>query len=321
MPKPTIEVQRTAWGVREEILPVLAAAKSGKLLAATDAEAREQIEALEALFAATRGQRVTGGIAVITLTGIILPEPSFFSFLFGGGGGLRQFRAELREALANDDIGSILIDVDSPGGAVDLVPETAAELRAARGIKPIVAIANTAAASAAYWIASQADELVVTPSGQVGSIGVFAVHEDWSGFNEQFGVAPTYISAGRFKTERNPDAPLGDEALAAWQQIVDEYYDMFVADVAAGRGASEDDVRAGFGEGRMVTAKRAVELGMADRVDTFEGTVARMIGGPGAGSDALASLPHAEDTTRPEPPEPKTPDLAERARIAGVLIG
>jgi hypothetical protein len=64
------------------------------------------------------------------------------------------------------------------------------------------------AASAAYWIAAQADELVVTPSGFVGSIGTYAIHEDWSKFNEDFGVLPTYISAGKYKTEGNPDEPL-----------------------------------------------------------------------------------------------------------------
>lgn len=223
----------------------------------------------------------TGGVQVITLRGLITPRGSFLSLLFGGGGGLQAFRSQLREALHNDEVGSILIDVDSPGGSTDLLTETAAEIREARGDKPIVAISNTIAASAAYWIASQADELVVTPSGEVGSIGVFAVHEDWSQFNESFGVLPTYIAAGKYKTEGNPDEPLDDAAKAALQATIDEFYGLFVDDVAAGRGVTSQVVRDDFGEGRMVTAKRAVSLGMADRVESFEATVARLTGARG----------------------------------------
>ena len=194
-------------------------------------------EVQAAVDAATSAREVpvTGGVAVLSLRGLITPKPSLMSLLFGGGGGgLMGFRASLREVLGNDDITGIVIDVDSPGGLVDLVPETADELRAAG--KPTVAVANTMAASAAYWIASAADELVVTPSGDVGSIGVFMVHDDWSGFNERLGVQPTYIYAGQYKTEGNPDEPLTDEAKAEFQREVDEIYDTFVGAVAKGRG-------------------------------------------------------------------------------------
>src|SRR5207237_10294998 len=121
-------------------------------------------------------------------------------------------------------------------------PDPAPEPRAARGAKPITAAVNTMAASAAYWLASQADEVVITPSGLAGSIGVYLVHEDWSAANAQMGIDVTYISAGRFKTEANPDEPLSEDAKAALQAEVDDLYSLFVTDVATGRNPSERPV-------------------------------------------------------------------------------
>lgn len=152
-----------------------------------------------------------------------------------------------------------------------------------------MAIANHLAASAAYWIGSAADELVVTPSGEVGAIGVFAAHEDISKSLEMEGIAISLISAGKYKTEGNPYEPLSDEARAAIQAEVDGYYDMFVKAVARNRGVKPADVRGGFGEGRVVRAQQAVSLGMADRIATLDETIERLQRGsarkPGASAD------------------------------------
>lgn len=260
------------WAVRPDMLGRIAAVlrEPGMRMAPTSADG------LKAAADASASEEKPGGVAVIPLHGLITPRASLIGMLFGGGGGLEAFRENLKAALASKDVSQIVLDVDSPGGSTDLVNETAAEVRAARQVKPITAVANTMAASAAYDIAAQANELVVTPSGDVGSIGVFAVHEDWSGFNEQFGVEPTYVSAGKFKTELNPDSPLSEEGRKDLQAAVDYHYDLFLHDVAAGRGVSVDTVRNGFGEGRVVTAGEALSLGMVDRVDTLEGTLSRM---------------------------------------------
>lgn len=214
------------------------------------------------------------GIAILSLSGVIMPKPSWLLSFFGGTD-LASFKADLEAAVANPKIAGIMMNVDSPGGMVEQVPETAAMIRAAREVKPVIAIANTDAASAAYWLASQADELVVTPSGRAGSIGVYSAHEDISGWQEQQGIKTTLISAGEHKTEGNPYEPLSEEAAAAMQDTVDSYYDMFVADVAAGRGVSEKTVRTGYGQGRMLTAGDALAAGMVDRIDTLDGTLSR----------------------------------------------
>lgn len=261
---------------------------------------------------------VRGASAVIPLRGVITPAGSLLSLLFGGGlGGLQGFRASLREALASDEVSTIVLDVDSPGGLVDLVTETAAEVRAAREQKPIIAVANTLIASAAYWLAAQADEVVVTPSGDVGSIGVYMVHEDWSAANAAIGVEPTYIAAGRYKTEGNPDEPLSDEARAAMQASVDDLFDLFVEDVAAGRGTTPDAVRNGYGEGRVLRARAAVAAGLADSVASFEETFQRVArarqGARRADSSDATRMMAASDN--PEPNGTEVPEEV-RARIA-----
>ena len=246
------------------------------------------------------------GVAVVSLRGAISPRSSFLMALFGGGSGsLAQFVTDLSGAAADDEVKSIIIDIDSPGGIVDQVPETAAKMREIREAsgKPIVAIANTMACSAAYWLASQADEVVVTPSGELGSIGVYSLHRDVSVAAEQAGIKHTLIHAGKYKVEGNPYEPLSDEALSAEQDVVDDYYGMFISDVATGRGVKAKDVREGYGEGRSLTAERAVKAGLADRVATLPDTVSRLASGrPRLRRAALAAVdqPAAQSYTRDE---------------------
>ena len=228
-------------------------------------------------------------VAVLPLVGVIIPRADFFTEA-SGGVSVQRFTQRFRQALADPEVGSIVIDVDSPGGQVSGVEELSREIFDARGQKPITAVANSLAASAAYWIATAADELLVTPSGEAGSIGVLAMHEDISRWLDEQGLAISLISAGKYKTEGNPFEPLSEEARAAIQGRVDEYYDMFIAAVARNRGVKRSDVRGGFGEGRVVGAKEAVSLGMADRVATLDETVNRMLSGRSRRRAAAADL-------------------------------
>lgn len=213
-----------------------------------------------------------GHLGVLPLQGVIMPRAGLMA-QSSGAVSLEQWMKDFRSMMADPDIGSILLDIDSPGGDVTGIPEAAAEIRAAREDKPIHAIANSMAASAGYWLASQANTVAVTPSGWVGSIGVYSAHEDLSQFMENEGVKTTFISAGKYKVEGNPYEPLSDEARAHIQSQVDDYYSMFVNDVAKGRGVTASVVRKEYGEGRMLLAKPAKDAGMVDSVDTFGGAV------------------------------------------------
>jgi signal peptide peptidase SppA len=221
-----------------------------------------------------------GTVAVLPVYGTITQKGGgLLDSLMGSGTSTERFGAMFSQVMADDTVKAVVLDVDSPGGSVFGVPELADTIFKARGSKPIIAVANSLAASAAYWLASQADQIIVSPSSEVGSIGVYALHEDISKMAEDMGVKVTLISAGQYKTEGNEFEPLSDEARTAIQSRVDDYYGMFVKAVARGRGVSETAVRGGFGEGRVVGAVEAVKLGMADKVGTLADTLKRFTGG------------------------------------------
>lgn len=250
----------------------------------------EEIEARIGSGPSRRDASRQGSVAVIPIYGVLVPRADMFTQM-SGGTSVERLRATLREAVADPDVSQILLNVDSPGGQTDLIQEFAADIRAARQKKPVTAVANTKAASAAYHLASQADELVVTPSGHVGSIGVFAAHDDVSAMQEKLGVKTTLVSAGKYKTEASPYEPLSDEARAHIQELVDEHYATFTADVAKGRKVSVETVRNGFGEGRMLSAKQALKEGMVDRIDTLEATLRRLGSAPPKPSPDPAPAP------------------------------
>lgn len=221
-------------------------------------------------------QRV-GAVAVLPLHGLITHRLSAVANMSGPGStSTLDFGAAFDSAVAREDIDSILIDVDSPGGTVTGTNALAGKIFAARGTKPIVAISHGMMASAAYYIASAADEIVQTADAFTGSIGVYTVHVDRSGMDSQMGIKRTIVSAGKHKAEGSDTAPLSDEARDGLQRSVDQAYDLFVSAVARHRGVSAAEVRDGFGEGRAVFGKEAVEVGLADRVATFEETVDRL---------------------------------------------
>lgn len=261
-------VQALPWAILPEKLAVIR-----EILVLRANGQRLTPEEIKAEMEAARGDRqiVTGGqaIAVIPVVGTLIPRGNMMTEM-SGAASVQRLQAQFRTALSDPEVGSIVLDIDSPGGQVGGIEEFATEIYQARGQKRIVAVANTLAASAAYWLASAAGELVVTPSGEVGSIGVFALHQDVSAALDKLGVRMTLISAGKYKTEGNPFEPLGEEARAAAQTRVNDYYQMFSAAVARGRGVSQADVVSGFGEGRVVGADEAVRLGMADRVATID---------------------------------------------------
>jgi signal peptide peptidase SppA len=151
----------------------------------------------------------------------------------------------------------------------------AARIRAARGSKPIVAVSDSLCCSAAYWLASQTDEVIVAPSSMTGSIGVFAVHTELSKMDAELGITNTIIRAGKYKAETTDMEPLTEEAKGHIQSDVDYFYSMFINDVARGRGVSSQAVLGGFGEGRALVAEEALAAGLADSVGTLDDAIMR----------------------------------------------
>lgn len=268
-------VGRTVWAMHPEslvtILNIVQERREGKRPSAAEIRARigQPSETREAAEPESK-------IAVIPVTGTIAPRMQLMGNVSSAGTSIESLQEDFADAVADQNVSAIVFDIDSPGGSVDLVPEFAAQILAARGTKPIVAVANTFAASAAYWIAAACEEISVSPSGQVGSIGVYTSHTDQSGADKMDGLKTTLISAGKYKVEGNPYEPLSKEAQSEMQRRIDAYYDMFIGAVADGRGTTDEDVLENFGQGRMSMAQDAVDAGMADHVETFAQTIARL---------------------------------------------
>lgn len=234
---------------------------------------------LEAIAGDNRKQRTAapiGSVGVLPVIGVISQRMDLITE-FSGGTSTERLGREFDAMIKDPDISAIVMDIDSPGGNYYGTPEIARRIFEARGRKPIVAQVNSMAGSAAYWIASAADEVVVTPSGDLGSVGVLAVHYDMSEANAQEGIKPTYIHYGKYKVEGNSDYPLSAEAQDEIQRRVNEAGETFVAALAKYRGVGQSVVRNQYGQGRMFGANEAIERGMADRVDTLENTINRLI--------------------------------------------
>ncbi|WP_247539094.1 S49 family peptidase [Ralstonia pseudosolanacearum] len=191
--------------------------------------------------------------------------------------GLASYTAigdQLDAALADPGVAAILLDVDSPGGESSGVFDLADRIRAAAAMKPIWAVANDMAFSAAYALASAASRVFVSRTGGVGSIGVIAMHVDQSVKDAKDGIHYTAVFAGARKNDLNPHAPITDEAQAQLQAEVSRIYGLFVATVASYRGLSAEAVTAT--EAGLFFGQDAVAAGLADTVGTFEDALAQL---------------------------------------------
>lgn len=253
----------------------------------TDAEIRARIGTVAEDEAPTA--RRQGLVAVVPIYGVIAHRTFEAS---SGMTSTELIGRWLQRAVADDEVGQIVLDISSPGGMVSGTPELAAQIFAARKVKPITAIANAQACSAAYWLGSQASSFSVIPSGEVGSIGVYMMAEDWSEHLAKEGIKITPISAGDHKLEGNWWEPMTDEARAHFQAQVDATYGDFLKAVARGRGVTVSEVKKAFGGGRVYDADEAKTRGMVDRIETLDELLARLTRGPkrSGGSRAEADL-------------------------------
>jgi signal peptide peptidase SppA len=296
-------VASTPWAILpdklSEILSVLAFRAAGHEFT------REEIEARIGARSSSGGPSSGKGVAVIPIRGVIAHRMGAMDES-SGGVSAERITAMVNSAAADASVGTIVLDVDSPGGTVPGVPEAADAVFAAREQKQIIAVANSTMASAAYWIASQAHEIVGIPSAlnpSIGSIGAFFVHQDLSAALEKEGVKMTLISAGKYKTEGNPFEPLTDEYKARLQGLADQAYASFVSAVARGRGVSKAAIKGGYGEGRALSSQDALAAGLIDRIATMDETIAGLVGassrsGLRAEDDALSLLAATVDADR-----------------------
>lgn len=253
----------------------------------------EEVEAIVAARDAKKGPRkadyeMRGSTAVIPITGVIAKHASQVNDVSQPQGtATTTVSAMLRQALADDAVKSILLAVDSPGGSIDGVQALADEIHAARGVKPIVAHADGMAASAAYWLASQADKVLATSDSAVGSIGVYSVVGDLSRLYKNEGVDMHVIRNGALKGAGARGTPVTGEQMAAIQTQVDAYAALFHESVQRGRGMSEKALKP-LADGSVFIGKRAVDAGLIDGIATLEQALAGMGGGQAIAAEITA---------------------------------
>lgn len=213
------------------------------------------------------GYSVRAGAAVVPLVGSLLARGDALDAM-SGATTYNRFLDSVQTALDDDDVDRVVLDVSSSGGEAECCQAAADRVFAMRGDKPIIAAINERSASAAYWLSSAADEIVMTPASEAGSIGVIVTHMNVRRKAEMAGIEVTHIHAGSHKADFSPYKDLTEDMREIEQARIDELYSLFVAGVAQNRAMNERDVRAT--EARMYGATEAVRLGLADRIGSFD---------------------------------------------------
>jgi signal peptide peptidase SppA len=213
------------------------------------------------------GGTAQSGIAVIPIYGTLVRRTQGLEAQ-SGLTSYAQIAQSLEKALADPNVAAILLDIDSPGGESSGVFDLADRIRAATAIKPVWAVANDMAFSAAYALASAASRLIVSRTGGVGSIGVIAMHVDQSVKDQQDGIAYTAVFAGDRKNDLNPHAPISGEAHSFLQGEVNRIYDLFATTVAKHRGMGVNTIKGT--QAALFFGADAVASGLADDVGTLD---------------------------------------------------
>jgi len=261
----------TPWAILDTYL----LAMESQLMRAFRAGSTETLPAVAPENRALKSSNTASGIGIIPIQGGIGNRASFYSDYFGWPTTERLGQA-FQQMVDDPTVGAIIFDINSPGGLAQGNQELHDLIMKNKGTKPVVAVVNGMAASAAYFIASAADEIVLTPSSEVGSIGCVMTHADFSKALENEGIDVTVITAGKYKWEGHPYEPLSDEARAEFQRVADHHYDLFTKAVAKGRNVSVSTVKSDFGQGRMVQSKDALAKGMVDRIGTMDDALTRL---------------------------------------------
>jgi|694.fasta_scaffold07757_8 signal peptide peptidase SppA len=228
---------------------------------------RADLEALKAggkLPGPSQGYEVRDGVAIIPLMGTLSPRVNLTTEVSGGTSSELLAR-DIRMAADDPQVAGIILQVDSPGGAVAGTQAAASAVMAARRTKPVVTLGEGTIASGAYWIGSAGDQLFLSSATDMaGSIGVRMIHRDMSRAEEAAGIKTTEIVAGKWKSLGSEHGPLTESGQKALQDRVDAIYRVFVGDVANQRGRSTEQVLSDMADGRVFVGQEAIDAGLAD---------------------------------------------------------
>lgn len=249
------------------------------MLAADEVRA-EKLEAFQQQEETQEGSRildVQDGLGVVSIKGTLNNDEDAQWNEWVGATGYPEIREALIDAAQDPDVRHILLDVDSGGGAVSGVEDTAALIRLINDtVKPVTAFTDGSMYSAAYWLASAAGEIHATKSAGVGSIGVIAVHSERSKAYAEAGIGVSVIRAGKYKALANSVEPLSEEGRAQIQAKVDASYKIFVETVANNRGKTYDYADQVMAQGREFIGASAADAGLVDSITTYDSLATKL---------------------------------------------
>ncbi|EJL77351.1 ClpP class periplasmic serine protease [Polaromonas sp. CF318] len=221
-------------------------------------------------------QIMQGGVAVLSLEGVMAPKANLFMRI-SGGVSTQLANTQIESAIADPRVTAIVLSIDSPGGSVFGTPELAATVRELSAIKPIVTVTEATLASAAYWVGAAANAVYISgPTVQVGSIGVVASHS----YDPRSNGTVTEITAGKYKRIASANGPLSDEGRAYMQGHVDHLYSVFVDAVAGYRGTTPEAVLENMADGRVFIGQQAIDHGLVDGMSTVDAMVEQLAANP-----------------------------------------
>lgn len=259
-------------------------------------------------------------VALVTFHGVVISRAPAWAESYGYVSPQR-FGAEIRTLADDPTVSAIVLSIDSPGGTVAGTVEAGEAVAYARTRKRLVAVTNDMAASAAYWVASQASEIVVTPTAITGSIGVISTHADYTKMMNTWGIVVTYIRSAAKKALGQPYEPFSAEAQEEWQKTVDAMYAQFIQAVAKGRRKARAVVAEQWASGEVWTGQAAVTAGLADRVGSLAGVLGELTGAtpapvpePPPGDDEDHDEDDLDAQATPSPTangDPDTPDAEQ----------
>jgi signal peptide peptidase SppA len=219
---------------------------------------------------------VVGETAIIGVSGILAKHASMVNGVSQPtGSSVQRVRADLDRAMADGRVRNILLRLESPGGMVAGISDLGEAILAARATKRVVAFADDVAASGAYWLASQADEVYANAAAAVGSIGVVSVLVDESAAASKDGTRFHVVRAGARKGNAGAPVPYSEADIEEVQNRVNAIHQIFIEAVARGRGVDADAIRP-VADGRVLTGQQAVDGGLVDAVATLDAVMAML---------------------------------------------
>ena len=262
------------------------------------------------------------GVAIIPVVGPLFRYANLFTAV-SGASSYEILARDFTAALENPDIHAVVLNIDSPGGEFNGCAEFANMIYEARGAKPVIAYCSGDAASGAYWIASSCDQVVVSETSSLGSIGVVAVYRAKDRSAKDVEIVSSQSPYKRLD-------PQSDEGRLRLQQRIDAMAEVFVEAVARNRGVDPPTVKDRFGKGDVFIGTQAVAAGLADRLGSLEKVIAGLNHSlPRPAARRAFSMSDKEPCMDPETLKNEQPELAramlaegrelERSRIAAIL--